>query len=170
MGTGVVSANVHDEVDAAFALLQEYVHEPNKLYQTAAINGLGIAFAGSANEDVLNLLLPLVSDLDISLEISCLAALALGHIFVGTCHGDVTSTILQTLLERDYTQLTNKFIKFMSLGLGLLYMGRTEQAEDVLETIDAIEHPISKTLKVLVILCWYWECITNPSIITNVYC
>ena len=28
----------------------------------------------------------------------------------------------------------------MSLGLGLLYMGRTEQAEDVLETIDAIEH------------------------------
>ena len=50
MGTGVVSANVHDEVDAAFALLQEYVHEPNKLYQTAAINGLGIAFAGSANE------------------------------------------------------------------------------------------------------------------------
>ena len=85
------------------------------------------------------------------MEISCLAALALGHIFVGTCHGDVTSTILQTLLERDYTQLTNKFIKFMSLGLGLLYMGRTEQAEDVLETIDAIEHPISKTLKVWLI-------------------
>lgn len=153
LGTGVVSANVHDEVDAAFALLQEYVHEPNKLHQTAAINGLGIAFAGSANEEVLNLLLPLVSDLDISLEISCLAALALGHVFVGTCHGDVTSTILQTLLERDFTQLTNKFIKFMSLGLGLLYMGRTEQAEDVLETIDAIEHPISKTLKVLVNIC-----------------
>ncbi|EMG46092.1 RPN1 26S proteasome regulatory subunit RPN1 [Candida maltosa Xu316] len=153
LGTGVVSANVHDEVDAAFALLQEYVHEPNKIYQTAAINGLGIAFAGSANEEVLNLLLPLVSDLDISLEISCLAALALGHVFVGTCHGDVTSTILQTLLERDFTQLTNKFIKFMSLGLGLLYMGRTEQAEDVLETIDAIEHPISKTLKVLVNIC-----------------
>ena len=49
--------------------------------------------------------------------------------------------------------MTNKFIKFMSLGLGLLYMGRTEQAEDVLETIDAIEHPISKTLKVLVNIC-----------------
>ena len=32
-------------------------------------------------------------------------------------------------------------------------MGRTEQAEDVLETIDAIEHPISKTLKVLVNIC-----------------
>ncbi|KAI5954327.1 RPN1 [Candida jiufengensis] len=155
LGTGIVSANVHDDVDAALALLQEYVHDSNKLYRTSAINGLGIAFAGSANEEVLNLLLPLVSDLDAPLEVSCLAALALGHTFVGTCHGDITSTILQTLLERDFTQLTNKFIKFMALGLGLLYMGKTEQVEDVLETIDAIEHPISKTLKVLVNICAY---------------
>ncbi|CCG23120.1 Rpn1 19S regulatory particle of the 26S proteasome [Candida orthopsilosis Co 90-125] len=155
LGTGIVSANVHDDVDAALALLQDYVNDSNKLYQTAAINGLGIAFAGSANEEVLNLLLPLVSDLDAPLEVSCLAALALGHTFVGTCHGDITSTILQTLLERDFAQLANKFIKFMALGLGLLYMGKTEQVEDVLETIDAIEHPISKTLKVLVNICAY---------------
>ncbi|CAI5757082.1 unnamed protein product [Candida verbasci] len=155
LGTGIVSSNVHDEVDAALALLQDYIHDSNKLFQTSAINGLGIAFAGTANEEVLNLLLPLVSDLDISLEISCLAALALGHVFVGTCHGDITSTILQSLLERDFTQLTNPFIKFMSLGLGILYMGKTEHAEDVLETIDAIEHPISKTLKVLVNICAY---------------
>lgn len=155
LGTGIVSANVHDEVDAALALLQEYVNDPKKLLQSSAINGLGIAFAGTANEEVLNLLLPLVSDLDISLEISCLAALALGHVFVGTCHGDITSTILQTLLERDFAQLTNKFITLISLGLGLLYMGKTEQVEDVLGTIDAIEHPISKTLKVLVNICAY---------------
>ncbi|KAG5420653.1 RPN1 [Candida metapsilosis] len=155
LGTGVVSANVHDDVDAALALLQDYVNDSNKLYQTSAINGLGIAFAGSANEEVLDLLLPLVSDLDAPLEVSCLAALALGHTFVGTCHGDITSTILQTLLERDFAQLANKFIKFLALGLGLLYMGKTEQVEDVLETIDAIEHPISKTLKVLVNICAY---------------
>lgn len=155
LGTGIVSANVHDDVEAALALLQEYVVDPKKIFQTSAINGLGIAFAGSSNEEVLNLLLPLVSDLDISIEVSSLAALALGHVFVGTCHGDITSTILQTLLERDFTQLTNKFIRFMSLGLGLLYMGKTEQVEDVLETIDAIDHPISKTLKVLVNICAY---------------
>ncbi|CAH2352847.1 26S proteasome regulatory subunit Rpn1p [[Candida] railenensis] len=155
LGTGIVSANVHDEIEAALALLQEYVNDPKKILQTSAINGLGIAFAGSSNEEVLGLLLPLVSDLDISIEVSSLAALALGHVFVGTCHGDITSTILQTLLERDFTQLTNKFVRFLSLGLGLLYMGKTEQVEDVLETIDAIEHPISKTLKVLVNICAY---------------
>lgn len=155
LGTGIVSSNVHDDVDAALALLQDYVNDPNKLIQASAVNGLGIAFAGSANEEVLKLLLPLISDLDIPLEISCLAALALGHVFVGTCHGDITSTILQTLLERDFQELTNKYIKFMSLGLGLLYIGKTEQVEDVLDTIGAIEHPISKTLKVLVNICAY---------------
>ncbi|CAN3484646.1 26S proteasome regulatory subunit Rpn1p [Diutina catenulata] len=155
LGTGIVSTNVHDDVDAAYALLQDYVNDPSKTLQASAVNGLGIAFAGSANDDVLALLLPLVSDTEVSLEVSSLAALALGHVFVGTCHGDITSTILQTLLERDFNALANKYIKFMSLGLGLLYMSKTEAVEDVLETIDAIEHPIAKTLKVLVNICAY---------------
>lgn len=155
LGTGVVSANIHDEAEAALALLQEYVTDPKKILQTNAINGLGLAFAGSANEEVLNLLLPLVSDTDLSCEVSSLASLALGHVFVGTCHGDITSAILQTFLERDFTQLNNKFIRFMALGLGLLYMGKTEMAEGVLDVIDAIEHPINKTLKVLVNICAY---------------
>lgn len=155
LGTGIVSANIHDEAEAALALLQEYVADPKKILQTSAINGLGIAFSGSANEEVLDLLLPLVSDTDLPLEVSSLASLALGHVFVGTCHGDITSGILQTLLERDFSQLNNKFVRFMALGLGLLYMGKTELAEDVLDIIDAIEHPINKVLKVLVNICAY---------------
>lgn len=155
LGTGIVSTNVHDDVDAAYALLQDYVNDPLKTLQALAVNGLGIAFAGLANDDVLALLLPLVSDTEVLLEVLLLAALALGHVFVGTCHGDITLTILQTLLERDFNALANKYIKFMLLGLGLLYMLKTEAVEDVLETIDAIEHPIAKTLKVLVNICAY---------------
>lgn len=155
LGIGIVSCNVHDETMAAFALLLEHVNDSDKSIQIEAINGLGIALSGSGNEEALKLLLPLVSDLEISIEVSSLAALALGHIFVGTCNGDITSTILQTLLERDYVQLTNKFVKLMSLGLGLLFVGMTEQSDDVLETIEAIEHPISKTLKVLINVCAY---------------
>lgn len=155
LGTGIVSANIHDEAEAALALLQEYVSDPSKLLQTLAITGLGIAFAGSANEDVLALLLPLVSDTDVPLEASCLASLALGHVFVGSSHGDITSTVLQMLLERDFLQLSNKFIRFMAMGLGLLYMGKTELIDDVLDIIDAIEHPINKTLKVLINICAY---------------
>lgn len=155
LGTGIVSANIHDEAEAALALLQEYVTDPKKLLQTSAITGLGIAFAGSANEEVLALLLPLVSDTELPLEVSCLAALALGHVFVGSSHGDITSTILQTLLEREFSQLNNKFVRFMAMGLGLLYMGKLELIDDVLDIIDAIEHPINKTLKVLINICAY---------------
>lgn len=153
LGTGIVSANVHDDVEAALALLQEYVHDSkNRVLQTSAINGLGIAFAGTSNGEVLNLLLPLVSSEE-SIELSSLAALALGHVFVGTCNGDITSTILQTLLETDASSLNNKFVRFMSLGLGLLYIGKSEQVEDVLETIDAIDHSVASNLKVLVNIC-----------------
>lgn len=155
LGMGVASANVHDDADAALALLQEFVTDLKSKLLTAAISGLGIAFAGSANEDVLNLLMPIIADTDLSMEVAALAALALGHVFVGTCHGDITSTILQTFLERDPIQLNDNFSRFMALGLGLLYMGKTEMVDDVLDIIDAIEHPINKTLKVLVNICAY---------------
>lgn len=155
LGTGIVSSRVHDESDAAFALLQEYVLDPKKALQTSSIMGLGIAFSGTSNEDVCSLLLPLISDLDVSLEISCIAALSLGHVFVGTCNGEITSSILQALLEGDIVGLSSKYVKFMALGLGLLYMGKHEQIEDVLEAISAIEYPISKSLKVLVNICAY---------------
>ncbi|OBA19060.1 26S proteasome regulatory complex, non-ATPase subcomplex, Rpn1 subunit [Metschnikowia bicuspidata var. bicuspidata NRRL YB-4993] len=155
LGTGIVSANIHDEAEASLALLQEFVTDSKKILQSSAIQGLGIAFAGSANEEVLNLLLPLVSDTEVPLENSCLAALALGHVFVGTCHGDISTTILQTIMEREAPQLESKFMRFMALGLGLLYMGKTELIDDAVDIIDAILHPINKTLKVLINICAY---------------
>lgn len=158
LGMGITTASVHDEVDPALLILQDYVGSDTKRdarLTSSAITGLGIAYAGSQNDEVLNLLSPLVSEPSVSLEIQSLAALALGHVFVGTCNGDITSTILQALLEKDPTELTSKWIRYMSLGLGLLYMGKYDQVDDVLETIDAIEHPIVKTLKVLVTICSY---------------
>ncbi|VEU23509.1 DEKNAAC104748 [Brettanomyces naardenensis] len=158
LGMGIATASVHDDVEPALLILQDYVSADSKQdarLTTAAITGLGIAFAGSENEEVLNLLSPLVSEPSVSLEIQSLAALALGHVFVGTCNGDITSTILQALLEKDPAELTSKWIRYMSLGLGLLYMGKYDQVDDVLETIDAIEHPIVRALKVLVTICSY---------------
>lgn len=149
LGMGLVGSGVHDEVEPVLLLLQDYVTSTNKKLSSSAILGLALSFSGSQNEDLLNLLLPLVSDTEVPLEVSALSALALGHAFVGTCNGDITSTILQTLLERDFEQLKSKWIKFLALGLGLLFMGKAEQVDDVLETIQAIEHPIVKSLEVL---------------------
>ncbi|KAJ3045006.1 26S proteasome non-ATPase regulatory subunit 2 [Rhizophlyctis rosea] len=69
------------------------------------IVGLGIAYAGTDREEVVELLLPIVSDTTLSGELAALAALSVGLICVGTCNGDVSSKILQTMMERDETQM-----------------------------------------------------------------
>lgn len=105
------------------ALLAEYVENKSVSLKTSAIVGLGLAYAGSAREDLQALLLPIVADDDSSMEIVSLAALALGFIYVGSGDGEITGTILQTLMERDNKQLDEKWARFMSLGLALLYIG-----------------------------------------------
>lgn len=89
------------------------------------------------------------------MELSSLAALSLGLIFVGTSHGDITSTILQTMMERDETALKDTHAKFMVLGLALLYLGKQEAADATLETLKVIESPLAKQASVLVDACAY---------------
>lgn len=86
-------------------------------------DSLGLAHAGHQREDLVSLLLPLVADDDVNMEIASLAALSLGFIFVGSCHGEIASTILQTFMERDDKVLSEKWARFMALGLALLYLG-----------------------------------------------
>lgn len=111
------------EADAALALLGDYVDNKSVSLKTSAITGLGLAYAGSQREDLLALLLPHVADDSTSMEIASLAALSLGFIFVGSGNGEVASTILQTLMEREDKQLEEKWARYMALGLALLYLG-----------------------------------------------
>jgi 26S proteasome regulatory subunit N1 len=71
----------------------------------------------------MGLLLPVVADDSLSMEIISLAALSLGFIFVGSGNGEVASTILQVMMERDDKALDEKWGRFLSLGLALLYLG-----------------------------------------------
>jgi 26S proteasome regulatory subunit N1 len=60
------------------------------------------------------------------MEISSLAALSLGFIFVGSKNGDVSSTMLQTLMEKHEAGdrgLEEKWAKFFALGLALIFLG-----------------------------------------------
>ena len=71
----------------------------------------------------MGLLLPVIADDSLSMEIISLAALSLGFIFVGSGNGEVASTILQVMMERDDKALDEKWGRFLSLGLALLYLG-----------------------------------------------
>lgn len=89
MALGIVNAGIKSEYDPAFALLTEYIDTSNDILRNGIIAGLTLAYAGSAREDVLEVLTPLVIDSSISFQSSALAALALGLVFVGTCNEDV---------------------------------------------------------------------------------
>ncbi|KAI8925728.1 armadillo-type protein [Entophlyctis helioformis] len=155
LAIGLVTSGVRNESDPALALLSENVNVASSIVRATSIIGLGIAYAGSSREEVLDLLLPLVSDTTLTMELSSLAALSLGLVFVGTCHGDITSTILQTMMERDDTQLKDAYARFMGVGLALLFLGKQEAAEAPVETLKAIEHPIAKQVEVMVDIAAY---------------
>lgn len=84
---------------------------------------IGIAYAGTAREDILELLLPAIGDEANTMEIVAISALALGFIFVGSSNGDVAMAILQTMMERSDEDLKDKWARFLGLGLALLYLG-----------------------------------------------
>lgn len=156
LGIGISASGVHDgEVEPALLLLQDYVTNPDTKISSAAILGLGIAFAGSKNDEVLGLLLPIAASTDLPIETAAMASLALAHVFVGTCNGDITTSIMDNFLERTAIELKTDWVRFLALALGILYMGQGEQVDDVLETISAIEHPMTSAIEVLVGSCAY---------------
>ncbi|CAO1633048.1 unnamed protein product [Jaminaea pallidilutea] len=155
MAYGILHANVRTEMDAALALLSEHVDSDSTQSKISAIMGLGIAYAGSQREDLLALLLPHVSDETNSMEVASMATLSLGFVFVGSAHGEATATILQTMMEREPSTLDSKWSRFLILGLALLYLGRQDESDATIETLKAIEHPISKQAGVLVDACSY---------------
>ncbi|GAA5863067.1 hypothetical protein JCM3774_001410 [Rhodotorula dairenensis] len=150
LANGLIHSGVRTEMDAALALLSEHVEAPNAELRVAAIIGIGIAYAGSQREDIRDLLLPTLQDSAVSMEVASMAALALGFVFVGSCDEDVTMGVVSTMMERDETQLKEKWGRFLALGVALLYLGRTEQSEATIEVLKTIEAPLGKVAITLV--------------------
>ena len=56
------------------------------------------------------------------MEVIGVTSMALGLISVGSCNGDVTSAILQCLIEKSEADLKDTHARFLALGLGLCYL------------------------------------------------
>jgi 26S proteasome regulatory subunit N1 len=155
LATGLISSGVTSEMDAAFALLVEHIGSENELVKVSTIMGLAFAYAGSRRDDILETLLPYVSNPEEKMEVSSLAALALGFVFVGQYNDDVSGAILDALMTRSETDLNNSMSLFMALGLGLLYVGKGESTEAILEALQVVEHPIAKSVEMTVLILAY---------------
>ncbi|KAK3180447.1 proteasome regulatory particle base subunit [Lecanicillium sp. MT-2017a] len=156
LAIGIMNSGVRVESEPALALLgdTDKLHGPNPLVRTACIMGLGLSYAGSNKEELLELLLPIISDSSQDMQISAMAALSCGLIFVGSSHPEVSEAIVTTLMDDDRkNQLTDKWTRFLALGLGLLFFGRQEEVDVILETLKVVEHPMAKPTAVLAEIC-----------------
>jgi len=143
---GIVNVGVRNECDPAYSLLSDYVLHESVLLRIGAVLGnfpifinvisvctsvyhiiclgLGLAYAGTRRQDVITLLLPVMSNNKSTPEVVALAALSCGMISVGAANQDVISTILQTLVDLPSTELQDgHYSRFLPLALGLCYLG-----------------------------------------------
>jgi 26S proteasome regulatory subunit N1 len=91
----------------------------------------------------------------VSITESAFAALTLGLIFVGTCDEDISSGILQRLMETSDLDLANTATRFLCLGLGLLFLGKGESADAVIEAVRTISHVRGKYAEITLEACAY---------------
>ncbi|KAK2153920.1 hypothetical protein LSH36_281g04017 [Paralvinella palmiformis] len=154
LACGIVNSGVHNECDPALALLSDYIMHANSTMRIGSIVGLGLAYAGSNREDVIGLLLPVLGDSKSNMEVVGVAAMSCGMIATGSCNGEVTSTLIQTLMEKSESDLKDPFAKFLALGLGLTYLGRQESVETVLAAL-VVPEPFKSMASTLVEICAY---------------
>lgn len=129
LACGILCSGVSDENDPAFALLNDYILNPTMSFRVGAISGLGMAYAGSARDDVGQSIVPALNDPKSNLEVIGVSALALGQIYVGTCNGNITEEIINVLVEVKEADLATPHARFIVLGLALIYLGRQQAVE-----------------------------------------
>uniref|UniRef100_A0AAY4EC10 26S proteasome non-ATPase regulatory subunit 2 n=1 Tax=Denticeps clupeoides TaxID=299321 RepID=A0AAY4EC10_9TELE len=155
LACGIVNSGVRNECDPALALLSDYVLHNSNVMRIGAIFGLGLAYAGSNREDVLSLLLPVMGDSKSSMEVAGVTALACGMIAVGSCNGDVTSTIVQTIMEKSEQELKDTYARWLPLGLGLNHLGKGEAIDTTLAALQVVPEPFRSFANTLVDICAY---------------
>ncbi|KAI5309166.1 proteasome regulatory particle base subunit, partial [Ascosphaera atra] len=156
LGIGILSSGVRNESEPAMALLgaEENLEGDDVPVKLMSIMGLGLAYAGSCKEELIGMLRPFVEDTSVDMQISAMAALSLGLIFVGSSNSDISEAIAATLLDPDrQKQLKSKWTRFMALGLALLYFGRQEEVEVALDILKAVDSPMAKPTSVLAEVC-----------------
>ncbi|KAJ9635033.1 proteasome regulatory particle base subunit [Knufia peltigerae] len=153
---GIVNSGVRMEGDPVMSLLtdDDVLQNGKPSMRLAAIMGLGLSYAGSNREDLLDYLLPIVEDSTLDMQLSAMAAVSLGMVFVGSSNHQVAEAIATQLMDEDrQRQLKDKWARFMALGLALLYFGKQEEVDVILDILKAIDHPMAMPTATLASVC-----------------
>ena len=141
LGIGLTCIHLKHPSDPGLALLQDALSNESILVRSSAIMGLGCAYSGQSNLQCLELLIPFITDTDVNMDLTCMAGIALGLIFVGSANEDVSSAILQALMSRPASDINSNKTRFLYLGLALLFLQQQQKSLVILETLQVLEDP-----------------------------
>jgi 26S proteasome regulatory subunit N1 len=153
MAVGIMNCGVRSEYDPVLYLLSEYTESKSSTLLTGTIVGLGLAYINTSKQEVIDLLETILSNPTGTSEIHSLAALSLGFVCLGTSNGEVTSAILQAMMESEERTLKEPYMRFMALGLALIYLERHQDYDVILESLKVVGAPLGRQASVLVELC-----------------
>nr|CAD7424986.1 unnamed protein product [Timema monikensis] len=155
LALGIVNCGVRNECDPAQALLMDYVLHSSNTLRIGSILGLGLAYAGSCRQDVVELIVPVLSDSHSTREVVAIAALACSLITVGFGSGEVTSPILQALMDMGPEDLENTYSRFLPLALGICYLGQKDAIEATSATLEVLPEPFRSMAQTMLQICAY---------------
>lgn len=166
LAIGVLTSGIRVPFDPMLALLSEHVAgENSREVRMAGIVGLALAYAGTAREDVRDLLIPLVVDGSAPVEIQCLAAYACGLIFVGTHNEDIIEAVTMCLMDKTEENLKDPTIRYLVLAMGLLVLRSKDRAEGLIEATRTLPPSIAQYAEVVVLGCAH--CATGNVVIVQ---
>ncbi|WJX65315.1 26S proteasome non-ATPase regulatory subunit 2 A, variant 2 [Trifolium repens] len=145
----------HNDCDPAMALLGDYTDNEDASIRIGAIMGLGIAYAGSQNEQIRYKLAPILNDAKASLDVIAFAAISLGLVYVGSCNEEIAQAIIFALMDRSESELGDPLTRLLPLGLGLLYLGKQESVEATAEVSKTLDEKIRKYCEITLLSCAY---------------
>lgn len=155
LGMGISSCGIRNIYDLAMSVLGEYITpDTNSTMKIGAILGMGLAYAGTAREDILEMLTEVFTN-ESEMDVLSVTGYALGLVFVGTCNPDIASSITEILLSKEEDALSHPYTKFLCLGLGLLYLGKQSLADMTLETLKVVKGPMARYVQFTVETCAY---------------
>ncbi|KAF3571351.1 hypothetical protein F2Q69_00060458, partial [Brassica cretica] len=155
LSVGILNCGIKSDFDPALALLEEYIDNEDSSVRICAIMGIGIAYAGSQKDQIKSSLSPILNDIKAPLDVVAFAALSLGMVYVGSCSDEVAQSIMFALMDRNSAELGEALVRFLPLGLGLLYLGKQESVEATAEISKTLCEKIRKYCEMTLLSCAY---------------
>ena len=156
LACGIVNSGVRNDCDPALALLADYVTNNSMTTRIGAILGLGLAYAGSNRSDLLSTLLPVLADSKSTIDVIGVTAISCGLIAVGSGNSEVTTNIIQILIEKTDLDVKDYFSRFLPFSLGLCILGKQHSCDTIIEALEVIQNQQFKMMaKTIVEICAY---------------